>query len=93
MAKHECTQQEKINNLWINSQTMANDIKAILDTLKEQWDTLKNIEQFMALAPYKYADKEDTEKFKNWINLKIAYVSWIFAVISSVGIFLLNKLF
>jgi hypothetical protein len=60
---------------------MAQSFTRLEETLKEMNWTLNDIKKFMYEAPNTFADKKEVEEFKNWINIKIAYISWAWAVI------------
>jgi hypothetical protein len=67
---------------------MSKDIQEIKDTAHETQKTVKEMNQTMQTwiltAPQKFADKKDTDDFKNGINAKIAYITGAWAVIVTI---------
>ena len=90
----DCIQNTPIALLKEKNENMAKDINDI------KWDVsyikkdMALIKEFILTLPINFTTKlefetlkKETIDFKNWINIKIAMVSWWFAVI----IFLFNK--
>lgn len=74
------TLDEIKTNLNINNAKL-DEILRRLDTLPIDFTTKKDFD----------IEKELNTKFKNEINLKIAYITGIFTTVSTVASFLLNK--
>ena len=86
-----CIQQTPLAVIKLKNETMAKNIEKILTSIEK-------IEEFIYTSPQKFSSKEEfnalkeeTIKFKNNINMKIAFVSWWFIVVTSVISFFLNK--
>ena len=91
---HECNQELTIGLLKKDNETMAKDINEIKGDVSDIKDDITLIKEHILTAPQKYPSrsefnkhKQDNMNFRNGINLKIATISWGFAVI----IFILNK--
>lgn len=67
------------------------DVKDMKSDIKDIKDSIGKITEFTLTAPQKFADWKDFELFKDNINTKIAFISWIFAVLMTVIQFILNK--
>lgn len=70
-------------------------MKQTMDNLEEKVDkiiaTLEWINTFILTSPQKFADKNEFTIFKDKINLKIAFISWVFTVVMTVGQFIISK--
>ena len=75
-----CVQKTKVALLEEKNETMSKNVEKILTSIEK-------IEKFILTSPQKFADKEKTEKFMNWVNLKLAFVSWIIWL----GLFVADK--
>ena len=72
-----CIQRTKIALLTKDKDTMAENIDEIKGDVSDIKKDMSEIKAFILTSPQKFADKEKTEKFMSWINLKLAFVSWI----------------
>lgn len=93
MNAHECIQKLPIGLLNERYEHMAKDITDIKSDVSELKKDFSIVKEFILTSPQKFADKEKTEGFMNWINLKLAFASWIITIVTWVWIFIANKLF
>ena len=88
---HECIQEVKIALLTKDNEVMVKNINDIKENVSDIKDDITLIKEFILTSPIKFASKDEFDIFKNWINTKIAYVSWAFAIIVSIISYLFNK--
>ena len=86
---HFCSQETAIALLKKDNDNMSRNINEIKKDVSDiKWD-MSEIKEFILTSPQKFAEKDEFDKFKNSLNIKVAGASWWFAVI----IFILNKFF
>ena len=96
--QHICNKEKEITTLEINQTNMAQDLKEIKWDIKDMKNSLQQLIEQNLTASQKYPAKEhydekikDYTEFKNSINIKIAYISWAWAVIIFIIWLLVSK--
>lgn len=88
---HECSKETEIALLIKDNDSMSKKLDQIDSKMDKIEDKLDTITEFILTSPQKFADKNEFDSFKNWINAKIAYVSWWAVVVATIWWYIIDK--